>query len=782
MRKLLSYGTVAFFTAVMLTACGGGSDSVPTLEYWVAPDGNDSAAGSEAAPFQTFDGARQAVRKLNRTYGGDIVVNIEAGTYRLGQTVSFDANDSGFNGHTVTYRAAEGATVSLFGSVAVDPAKWSNICPETNVSGVYCAYVGDLDPRVLASRQLYVDGRRAVRARTHEYPGGFLPYYDYNGSDKMGILFVPVIDANGSLDSQWPDPNMWQHVGDIEAVALPQWRMLRVPLERVVHYPDYNLSAELKIAEAVLYDQLYLALEGASSLDRLIDLLFDVNQSGMIRLQEPGWTNANLSYTTSTENNVTTYQPAVWGLSRVAWFENALAFLDEPGEWYLDRHAKMLYYLPDANVSLATAQVELPRIDALLEVNGSSHLRFENLTFAYAGWTAPSSPVGYVTDQSGYLITDTTYEYNQIGHVQHVEGTPGNVRLAYVNDVRFSGNIFEHMGAVALSFGTGTQRCVVQNNLFEDIASAAVNLGGVGKADYDPDEMQLTAYNTIQNNLIRYTGVEYYDAAGIFVGFSTHTLIDRNTIAYTNWAGIAMGWGWGLLDPYVNLGVDGATPGMWGEHNQTTPNSYNKITNNRTYATLGQLWDGGGVYTTGYQGTSAEDALLIEGNVFSDKNPDRGGNTVYTDGMSRFVTVRNNVMYNNPQAKVYMGDPVAANDPFALQYALIPILNSVPYGTDHGGCRTYGDIDYDGNYWQYPFFFDVCPFIDGKGEFYPTGLNYTDNKGIAVHVSEAQAVADGAGATKIAPESIPSARWILPSETITLKPLPGQSDYNNTGL
>jgi hypothetical protein len=771
---------------LFMAACGGGTDAVPTKTLWVSTDGNDSADGSEATPLRTLDGARLAVRQINTSYEGNIVVMFKGGVYRPDRTVSFDAADSGVNGHTVTYRSAKGEHAVFYGSEAVDPASWS-VCGNRKGHDIYCTDISGLDPRVLESRELYVNGKRETRARTKEYPGGFMPYYDYNATDinnsgPGGILFVPPVDEFGIVDPSWPDPDTWTNVQDIEAVALPQWRMLRVPLQNVVKYPDYNnTGAFLDILYGKLFELLY-AIDKKEIISILApwSALYDMNNTGMITLQEPGWTNANLSYDIDGNETNGTYKSAIWGFNRVAWFENAYQFLDEPGEWYLNKHTRTLYYIPDANVTMATAQVELPRLERFIDVNGSSNLGFEDFIFGYATWTQPSSGIGYVTDQSGYLITDQSFEYNTIGHVQHVQGTPGNIDLKYVNNIRFSGNIFEHLGAVALGFGTGTQNCVIEDNLFEDIGSAAINLGGVGKEDYDPDAAQLTKNNTIRNNLLRHTAQAYYDAAGIFVGFSTKTLIDHNTIAYTNWAGIAMGWGWGLLDPYVNLGVDGGTPGMWGDILKNTPNAYNKITNNRTYKTLGQLWDAGGVYTTGYQGSSEDNALLIEGNVFSDKNPERGGNTVYTDGMSRFVTVRKNVMYNNPQAKVYLGEPVAPNDPFYPDYLLIPLMNSVAYGTDHGGCRTYGDISYEENYWQYTFFFDVCPFIDAQGVFYPRGLDYIGNKSVAAYQDEAQAIADKAGVTS-KPDSIPAELWVLPPKTIKIDPLPGQSGYENNG-
>jgi len=40
--------------------------------------------------------------------------------------------------------------------------------------------------------------------------------------------------------------------------------------------------------------------------------------------------------------------------------ENSLSFLREPGQWYFDRHAKVLHYMPLVGEDLATAEVIVP--------------------------------------------------------------------------------------------------------------------------------------------------------------------------------------------------------------------------------------------------------------------------------------------------------------------------------------------------------------------------------------------------------------------------------------
>jgi len=719
--------------------------------FWVSPGGSDSGSGTRTRPFATLDRARNAVRGLGTAWrqSHNITVNLRDGTYRLDHPFVLLPKDSGLGGHDVIYRAQPGAHPVISGAMSVPSEAW------TPCSGsILQAQVGQVE-----TRQLYVGGVRAVRARTADYPAGFLPHWT-NGGDS-GIQYI----RTGLNPSWYADPTTWANVSDIEAVIETQWKMMSVPLDSVVspYVPG-----------------------GAP---------------GLIGLQQPGWDNANMF------RDATSGGPGIWSFWQVTRFENALEFLDEPGEWYLDSHAGTLYYWPrpgesvDAGgVTTMAADVELPVQETLVAAKGKagrpvSHIRFEGLTFSGATWLQPSGPDGYVADQSGFHLVGSGHEPNIIGHDPNAVRTPGNVMLRFAHHIAFEGNVFEHLGAVGLDLSTGGQGNTIEGNLFTDISSAAVQLGGVSAADAHPsDPRRITRDNLVVGNLVRHVGVEYKDAAGIFAGFTQRTRIVNNTIADTAWAGIAVGWGWGLLDPGGFPGVPDANRGQWGLYRTPTVNRDCVIRDNVITGFLGTSWDGGAVYTTGFQGPSAAHGLLIEGNVASGKTqfPTHiaGGNTFYNDGGSRYITVRGNVSYDNPIGTMWLGPPPQPGDP--LPYLWEPsLMNSLPYGSDVGGCRTYGDIRYVGNYWfQDPYwqeiplcnvayllsplfgfapysqqgFYDVCPYTDGQGVSYPTDLIFKDNHIMPGTARAPKDILAGAGVQE-RPPTIPANRWTLPAQT-----------------
>jgi hypothetical protein len=450
-----------------------------------------------------------------------------------------------------------------------------------------------------------------------------------------------------------------------------------------------------------------------------------------IAIQQPCWNNANVFQGPPG-------QEPLWNFQLLSRFENAYELLDAPGEWYLDAEAGWLYYIPRPGEDLATAVVELPLLETLIDGRGRlgrpvSHLRFEGLAFSHATWLGPSSPNGYVADQSGFHLVGRHHFTNIIGHDEHVVRTPGNVRFRFARHIAFIGNSFAHLGGVGLDFDTGSQDNDVLDNEFVDISSAAIQLGGVSRDDHHPAHPgQVTRDNQIVNNLIRAVGRDYADAAGIYIGFTTRTLVAHNEIYDVPWSGIAIGWGWGLLDPGSFPGLPHSFSGEWGLFETPTTAQGNRILHNRIHGFLNELWDGGAIYTQGRQGISFDDGELIAWNVASGKRPSAGGNIFYTDGGSRYVTLLQNVSFDNPTGVTDFG-------PCGVPSALPLCWLVFPYGTDMGGCVPYGDLRFLSNYWQSSLFFNVCPYKD-----HPVNLILLGNQIIG---------SDGAGA----PE------WILRS-------------------
>jgi len=318
---------------------------------------------------------------------------------------------------------------------------------------------------------------------------------------------------------------------------------------------------------------------------------------------------------------------------------------------------------------------------------------------------------------------------------------PGNISLSYAQHMTFQNNTFTHLGGVALNFGTGSQDNEILYNTFNDISAAAIKIGGNTPNDSHPGTLsQLTSNNHVAYNLIEYVGQDYYDAPGIYIGFTTQSLVEHNEIDHVPWSGIAIGWGWGLLDPGGFVGVPNGTPYMWGHFDTPSAAQGNQILNNRIQYFLEKLWDGGAIYSTGFQGTSIEGGQLIQGNVAMNKRAAAGGNTFYMDGGSRFITLTNNVSLNNPQGYVDFGPCFKASS-FTDLCLFTGVL---PYGADMGGCIPYGDMIFENNYLRdHLTFYDICTNTNNPNA--PTNMTFNDNYKVSSTSDVPASILDAAG-------------------------------------
>jgi hypothetical protein len=66
------------------------------------------------------------------------------------------------------------------------------------------------------------------------------------------------------------------------------------------------------------------------------------------------------------------------------YVENALELLGTPGEWYFDRAARIIYYIPRPVEDLRHADVEAPVLETLISGDSVHNLRFEGIQFSYA--------------------------------------------------------------------------------------------------------------------------------------------------------------------------------------------------------------------------------------------------------------------------------------------------------------------------------------------------------------------------------------------------------------
>src|SRR6266540_80129 len=202
------------------------------------------------------------------------------------------------------------------------------------------------------------------------------------------------------------------------------------------------------------------------------------------------------------------------------YVENAFELLDQPGEWYLDRTARRIFYIPRPGEDLGTAEVEAPVLETLLSGSGTTSSPLHDVTFAgiqfsYATWLLPSTGEGFSEIQANYTLTGAG-AYATQGLCQLVAGGTcpfgawskihNNVWFTNARGVQLLDDVFAHLGGSGPSFGNGVQDSVVKGCVFTDISGNGLRIGDV--TIVSPTTGQATTGNTVTDNYFTALPVE----------------------------------------------------------------------------------------------------------------------------------------------------------------------------------------------------------------------------------------------------------------------------------
>ncbi|MEW2545089.1 discoidin domain-containing protein [Streptomyces sp. NPDC047002] len=375
------------------------------------------------------------------------------------------------------------------------------------------------------------------------------------------------------------------------------------------------------------------------------------NISDVQFVYDVGWTEMYCGVSSVSGTTVTMDQPCFDNSTRKPYgvnadrpdrVENAGELLDDPGEWYLDKHAHTLYYKPRAGQDLPHADVEIPRLQTLVSGTGTAAhplagLAFSGVSFEYGGWTESDGPAGFSEVQANMRLTEPDgwekqgscdrYSSTDPGSCPYGNWTmtPGNVVFDHTEGLSVTGGTFQHLGGAGLQLGRAVHGSTVKGNVFTDISGNGLEIGN--GADAVPADLSvLPAHNTVADNWVHHIAVEYTGGVGIFQGYSRDDTIEHNQVNDVPYSGISSNWGWGHTD---------------------TATSGNRILDNLVFDHMQLRSDGGGIYVLGQEGDSLADGLLISGNVVRNGNSADGGHAVYTDGGSTDVTMTGNAMFAN---------------------------------------------------------------------------------------------------------------------------------------
>jgi len=549
----------AAFLALLVVA--GPAAHADELILYVSPDGNDSWPGrlqqprDGDGPLASLAGARDRIRALRRKpdgLGDGVRVRLAEGTYRLAQTLCFRPEDSGSEKCPITYEAAPGAKALISGGRVI--TGWE----KSSRVGQWRAQVPDVKVGKWHFRQLFVDGRRYVRARSPN-------------EDDYWFLFEKIQspEREGKVTCRKPDIRSWLKTDGLEAVVFRMW------------------------------DISWLRVASFDRSKRLARFVVPKSEKWL----------------------------GHWLPDKRYYLENSLAFLDSPGEWFLDREKGVVYLQPVDGHDMSKAEVVAPVVDRLLRFEGRpgrpvAHITFRGLVFRHAGWTLPEQ--GYNGHQGDVIVG-------------------GSIEGDYVESCAFRGCRFEQLGRYGLNLRRGCKNSVVEDCEFTDLGGGGVLIGD--KNDPPGPERQ-TSGNKITQCHIHHCGKVWRGSTGIWVGFANHTLIARCHVHDVPCCGISVGWGWSCKPSSAH---------------------HNIVEYNRVHHAMMLMGDGAGIYTLNVQ-----PGTVIRHNVVHDiRGYYAGGNGIYMDSSSGKMLVEKNLVCRTIHCSVVLGGArtigsVVRNNIFAL--------------------------------------------------------------------------------------------------------------------
>jgi hypothetical protein len=324
-----------------------------------------------------------------------------------------------------------------------------------------------------------------------------------------------------------------------------------------------------------------------------------------------------------------TFQPHVY------YFENALEFLDQPGEWYLDESKGVLSYKPRSGEDMTKATVVAPMLETVVSINGTStsdqagYLWFQGITFAHSTYMRPSQS-GFCDAQAGqYNLTATSDNKQTVGR------PPAGVSVMNANHIHFERNVFTQMGATGLDFVSGTHDDMVIGNVVTDIAGNGISIGKFTASDtteyhvpYNPtDKNEICTNDTIKDNYITHVTTEFQGGTAIAAGYPKQIDIEHNEIGYTNYTAISVGYGW---------------------TSSVNAMATNKINNNNIHHVVQIMADGGGIYTLSNQQPNSQMQYNYLHDYQTSTWADYGSQGIYLDEQTSGYTIAHNAMVNAP--------------------------------------------------------------------------------------------------------------------------------------
>ncbi|RAO31564.1 Beta-glucuronidase [Micromonospora saelicesensis] len=584
LRRLLAGAAATAVTALVAVTASASPALAATTTLYASPSGTGTAC-SASQPC-SLTAAQTAVRAINSAMSGDIVVELANGAYRLSSPLRFTAADSGNNGYQVIWRAASGARPTITGARAV--TGWSLVDSGKNI---WRANVG----AGLDSRQLYVNGAVATRARTAvnrsdftfttsgmRFTNGALSYLNNLGNQNR----VEVESVGSFTDRYSPVQSI---SGNFLTMQQPAWNNNTFGFD--------TLSSPHRAGPFYLTNA-YEFLDSAGE--------WYLNPS-----------NGQLNYIPLAGQNMSSVSVELPQLQSLV---NVGGTYDAPA-----------HHISFSGITFTgTSWLGPSSSNGFADQQTGAHIT--------GTWSRPSDAL--TSCQAGCPQFEATRpNWNQM---------PAAVQVSAANTITFSDSQFVNLGQTAIGIGNdanahasgvglGANNITVTRSEIARNSAGGIVVGGVRADAHHPSDQRMVNRNiTISNNKVHDLGLEYRGVVSILTTYVNTSLVSHNEVYNMPYTGLSIGYGWGANDAggsqhYANRGLYNYQP----RYSTATTAANNQVIGNYVHDVMQQMTDGGCIYSL-----SANPGALIAENYCLRTN---GWFGLYFDEGSRYYTARNNV-------------------------------------------------------------------------------------------------------------------------------------------
>ncbi|MFD9701174.1 ricin-type beta-trefoil lectin domain protein [Lentzea sp. NPDC059081] len=580
-RRRTALAAVAVVVAAVATAP---PVSAATTTLYASPSG----AGTSCTTTDpcSLPAAQLAVRSRTGSMSGDLVVELADGVYRLSQPFRLTAADSGTNGYRVLWQAAASARPVISGARAV--TGWTVADAGKNI---WRANVG----AGLDSRQLYVDGAIATRARTQVNRSDFTftdsgMRFSTNALSYLNSVAnqnrVEVESVNSFTDRYSPVQSI---SGNVLTMQQPAWN------NNTFGYDTLNnpfRAGPLYLANA--YE--FLDSPGEWYLDPGTGVLYYLPRSGQ-----------NM-------NNVSVELPALQSLVAVGG----------------------TYDAPAHDISFSG--VTFTGTSWLGPSSSQGYADQQTGAYIAGSWNWPADRLS--SCRSGCPAFEAVRP--------HWSQMPAAVQISAATRVTFTDSRFVNLGQTAIGIGNdanahtsgvglGASSITITRSEIAQSSAGGVVVGGVRADAHHPSDPRMVNRDiTVSYNRVHDLGIEYRGIVSVLNTYVTNATVAHNEVYNLPYSGISLGYGWGSNDAggsnhYAGRGLYDYQP----RYSTPTTASGNKLLNNYVHDVMQQMTDGGCIYTLGWN-PNAE----ISGNYCQRTNGFFG---LYFDEGSKYYRATGNV-------------------------------------------------------------------------------------------------------------------------------------------